>query len=162
HEGCDRRRDDVKRRSLEHEETVAMEPDAATVRQVLDREERAWHELEPPAYDDRAAHLLDEVGDAAGASANAGARLPLAGATLQRNDSSLTESRAHAAEQLIALAAVTTDPCDRLRIRLLLVIAWIQLTATVVAGPENIERTAPLPAGVQLPSGADPEQIRDP
>jgi hypothetical protein len=133
----------------------------ALTRQLLEREARTWRGVPPAEYDHILCGMLDEVSAAPPSTERVEALLALAGATLRRNGPTLTESRACCAEHLLALVPSVSEPALHLRIRLLFLLAWLQLGTVVTRGPESISMTPDLP-GIALPYGVDPEQIADP
>jgi hypothetical protein len=122
---------------------------------VLEAESTAWRDLAPDDYDRAICDLIETlpVEDAA--------ILPLASASLRRDGPALTASRACLAERLVAFAATAPEPL-RAHSRWLFLVAWLRLGAVAAQGPETISTNPPLPEGVMLPDGADPEAIADP
>jgi hypothetical protein len=130
------------------------------VNQLLDQEAKARRNLEPVDYDRALCAMLDKV--AASADEQPAALLAIASATLRYGHPTLVASRACCAEQLLSLRARTSDSELRRRAELLFLVAWLQLSAVVARGPDSISISPPLPEGVLLPSGADPDAITDP
>lgn len=120
-------------------------------------EARAWRDLPPEAYDGAVCELLD--GLVTGPLADL---LALASATLRHTELTVTESRGRAARYLLDLASETRDPALRARARLLVLLAWLRLGATIAAGPDSITIAPESPPGVILPAGAAPASITDP
>ncbi|MEA2943320.1 MAG: hypothetical protein QOD09_3849 [Bradyrhizobium sp.] len=134
----------------------------ALARQLLEQETQAWRGMAPAQYDHIICGLLDQASAAPPSAEAAEALLALASATLRRNGPILTESRARCAEHLLALVGSVSEPALQLRIRLLLLLAWLQLGTVVARAPQSVSMTPDLPPGVMLPNGADPEAISDP
>lgn len=130
--------------------------------QLLNKEAKAWRNLLPTEYDRALCRVLDDVNAAPHSSERVDALLALASKTLRRKEPTLTESRVCFAEYLLELGSKVSDPTRRSRTRMLFLLAWMRLGATIECGPESISRMPDLPSGVVLPSGADPSEIDDP
>ena len=130
--------------------------------QFREREAEAWRDLTSAEYDRVLCATIEQLGAAPDSAERVEALLALASATLRRDASTLTESRACCAEHLLALVAEVPDPALHLRIRLLLLLAWLALGAVARRGPDFISTKPELPPGVILPTGADPDEIADP
>jgi hypothetical protein len=130
--------------------------------QFLAREAAAWRDLPPAQYDQTLCALLDEARAAASSDEQVDALFELASTTLRRPGPTLSESRRCAAEHLLSLATRTPDPARLARLRLLFLLAWLQLGALVERGPESVAVAPSLPEGVVLPAGAALEAIADP
>ena len=120
-----------------------------------DREAEAWRSLPPAAYDRTICAMLE-------AAEGTDAMLALASIALRRSGATLTESRVCCIEQLLAVIPSIAEPVLQSRIRVLLLLAWLQLGAVAARVPESIARAPELPPGVTLPDGADPAAIHDP
>lgn len=131
--------------------------------EFLAKESKAWCELSPAEYDIAVCNMLDEIGGALASSERIETLLALASTALRRNHPILIDSRSHCADCLLALATSTTETSILLRIRLLLLLAWLQLGATINSDfAESISVTSALPSGVVLPDGAASFGISDP
>jgi len=135
---------------------------ADLTQELLEREATAWRDLSPAELDVALCAMFDEISAAPPSAQQVDALLALSSATLRRNSLALIDSRACCAEHLLALVSTTSEPALHLRIRLLLLLAWLQLTVVVERGPESISVAPALPSGVALPDGADPARIADP
>jgi hypothetical protein len=129
---------------------------------LLEREATTRRDLRPTEYDLALCRMFDDINTAPPSAERVEALLALASATLRRNGPILTESRAYCAEHLLALLSSVSEPALHLRIRLLFLLAWLQLGTVVARGPESISKTPDLPPGIALPYGVDPEEISDP
>lgn len=139
-----------------------MAAQGALTRELLRREAEAWHDLSPAEYDRALCRMLDDIDAASHPAERANAVLVLASETLRRNGPTLTESRFRCAKSLLALVSAGSESALLLRIRLLFLLAWLQLGAVIERGPEAISVTPALPPGVLLPDGADPAAVSDP
>lgn len=134
----------------------------ALVRELLERETKAWRDFSPAEYSLAICGILSEISAAPSSAEQVEALLALSSATLRRNGPTLIDSRACCAEQLLDLVPETSEPALHLRILLLLLLAWLHLASVVESGPENISVSPALPPGVALPEGADLAEISDP
>jgi hypothetical protein len=134
----------------------------ALTQELLEREARTWHDKSPVEYDTALCAMFDEIGAAPPSAERVEALLALSSVALCRNALTLTESRVCCSEHLLALVSTTSEPALHSRIRLLLLLAWLQLGAVVERGPESISVAPAFPPGVILPNGADPAEIADP
>jgi uncharacterized protein YukE len=134
----------------------------ALVQEVLEREAKAWRDLSPAEYSLAICGILGEISATPPSAEQVEALLALSSATLRRNGRTLIDSRACCAEHLLALVSATSEPALHLRIRLLLLLAWLHLGSVVERGPEYISVAPALPPGVSLPEGADLAEISDP
>ncbi len=133
----------------------------AMIEILLEKEAEAWRDLVPEDYDRILCRMLDEISVAPHSTDRSAALLRLASVTLRRNGPTLTESRVCSAEHLLALIVAVSEPSLLVRIRLLFLLAWLQLGAVVERGPESISVTPGLPPGVVLPEGANSAAIGD-
>jgi hypothetical protein len=131
------------------------------LRQFLEREATARLKLKPADYDREICVMLDEIARLR-SQERAHALLAFTGTVLLHGNPDLVEFRARCIEHLLSSTSTTADAELRRRGHLLLLLAWLQLAALVERGPAAITRSAPLPEGVVLPHGADPEAIADP
>lgn len=134
----------------------------ALAQQLLSAEARAWLDLTPAEYDRAVSGMFEELAAGERSAEQADAALALAGATLRRPANDLTESRAACSEHMLELSGSLPDPEQRSRARLLFLAGWLRLGAVAGNSPESIQTSPPLPAGVVLPTGADPGEIADP
>jgi hypothetical protein len=130
--------------------------------QLLQKEEKAWRELPPAEYSRGVCALLDELGAPPHPPERIAAWLALVSAALRRSPARLVSVPACCAGHLLTLLAEHHPPARRRRLRTLFLLAWRQLGVTVARGPDSIALSAELPAGVVLPTGADPSAIADP
>jgi hypothetical protein len=135
---------------------------SASIREFLDREAKARYELSSKDYDSKLLAILDEISALPRSHETEAALLGVASATLRHADSSLVASRARCAELLLSLRAKPSNLELRRRMESLFLLAWLQLSDVVGRGPDSISSSPPLPEGVVLPNGADPEAITDP
>jgi hypothetical protein len=129
---------------------------------LLEREARAWRDLTPAKYDRAVCGMLENLGAVPDLAERVDGVLALAGATLRRDGPTLTELQTCCAEHLLALFSTGSELGLRLHLRLLFLLAWLRLGATVARGPESISVAPALPRGVVLPDGVDPAEIGDP
>jgi hypothetical protein len=134
----------------------------ALAQQFLSAETRAWLELTPAEYDRTVRELFEQLAAGDRSPEQVDAALGLAGATLRRPADDLVESRAACSEHLLELSGSLPDPERRSRGLMLFLVGWFRLAAVAEKSPESIQVSPPLPAGVVLPTGADPSQITDP
>jgi hypothetical protein len=139
-----------------------MDAGGASARELLEREAEAWRSLSPSEYDRAMCGMLEEIGAASPSAEGIKALLSLASATLRRTGPPITESRACFAEHLLALGSMVSEPTQRSYLRLLFLLAWLQLAAVAERGPEAITVAPPLPPGAAMPDGVDPAAIADP
>jgi hypothetical protein len=131
-------------------------------RQLLDQEAAARRELAPAAYEGTLCTMLEGAAAAPHSAAQVRALLMLASAALRQSDPGLVALRACCAQALLAVRTNLAQPDLRRRIDVLFLLAWLQLGVVVERGPAAIAAAPPLPDGVMLPDGADPELIADP
>jgi hypothetical protein len=139
-----------------------MTEHGALTQKLLVREAEALRDLSPAEFDLVTCGILDEISAAPPSAERVEALLALSSVTLRRNGPTLTESRACCAEHLLSLVSETSEPALHLRIRLLFLLAWLQLGSVVERGPDSISVTPTLPPGAALENGADPAEIADP
>jgi hypothetical protein len=134
----------------------------ALAQQLLSAEARAWHDLPPADYDRAVRELFERLSADSDSPEQAAAALALAGAALRRPANDLVESPAACGELMLELSRSRPDADERSRCQLLFLAGWLRLVAVAAQTPESIESSTPLPAGVVLPTGADPSAIEDP
>jgi hypothetical protein len=129
---------------------------------LLDDEAHAWHESSPTEYDAAVTELIERNASDSESSPSANVLLAIAGATLRRPGQLLVESRAMCAQRLLSVISATQSAGESSRAHLLFLLAWLQLVGSLAKGPSTIRTTAELPAGANIPHGADIEYISDP
>lgn len=139
-----------------------MDAGQTLMRQLSEKEAQAWRNLPPAEYDRALCGMLDQINAAPRSAERVDTLIALASVTLRRNSPTLTESRARCAEHLLALVSAVSEPAVHSRIRLLFLLAWLQLGAVVERGPDSVAMNPDLPAGVTFPYGVDPDVITDP
>jgi hypothetical protein len=139
-----------------------MNDNRGLTQNLLQKEAEDWRILPRADYDRDLCGMLDQAAALSDSAERATVLMELASAVLQRNDPTLTESRARVAMHLLALLHAVSETASLTRIRQFLLLAWQQLGTTVASGPESISVTPDLPPGVVLPNGADPSAIVDP
>ena len=116
------------------------------LRDLPAREHQAWRELSLEEYERAVCAMMSE------------GSFDLVRATLRRQNPLLTESRACAAEWLLSVLSSGNNASAAI----LFLACWLQLSQTILRGPESVTESAPLPAGAALPEGADPALITNP
>lgn len=129
---------------------------------LLEEEAVAWRDLAPADYDRALCRMLDDLRAAPPSADRSAALVALTSATLRREGRTITESRACAAEHLLALTKAASDPTPLLRLHLLFFLAWLRLGEVVERGPEFISVAPELPPGVVGPDGMNLAAIHDP
>jgi hypothetical protein len=130
--------------------------------QLLGQEAKVRGELSPADYERAVCAMLNDVAAPPHSEERIHAFLALAGVTLRQGSSRLVELWSFCAEHLLSVRSQTSKPELRRRIESLFLLAWLQLSAIAERGPEAISASPPLPYGVALPFGANPEDIADP